>query len=320
MDFRTIVKLPEERLQLTPASKVLLIGSCFTDHIGRYMTDALPRGAVDVNPNGVLYNPGSIFTALNLLLDSSSSLEESSFFEGRDGMWRNWLYAGEFAANTIEGCWNKIQERRLQAMQLLNEANALFITLSTDHCYYLQPDCARTSLVANCHKEPSKRFTEAALPFTEILKEGNALLEQIHQRLPHLKVVFTVSPYRYRKYGLHESQVSKARLMHAIDELCASHDNAIYFPAYEIIIDELRDYRFYNADMLHPSEQAVAYVWERFQEWAFTPELQEYADEKAALIRDFDHRPLHPDSEAARQFFEKREQKREKFIKKWGCL
>ena len=320
MEFRTIVHLPEQQIQLTPASKVLLIGSCFTDHVGRFMAETLPEGSVDVNPNGVLYNPGSIFTALHLLLDPLSGLEENTFFEGCDGMWRNWLYAGEFAANTIEACWNNIQERRHQGHRLLQEADALFITFSTDRCYYLQPDCARTSLVANCHKEPARRFTEATLPFSTILEEGNALLLELQQRFPKLKVVFTLSPYRYRKYGLHESQVSKSRLMHAIDELCLHHPNALYFPAYEIIIDELRDYRFYNPDMLHPSEQAVSYVWERFREWSFTPELCAYADEKSALIRDYQHRPLHPESEAARRFFAQREKKKENFIKKWGKL
>ena len=320
MEFRTIVNLPAQRLSLTPASRVLLIGSCFTDHIGHHMSQALPAEQVVVNPNGVLYNPGSIFTALHHLLEPTSPLAENTFFEGKDGLWRNWLYAGDFAANSKTECTATIEARRQQAAALLKEADALFITLSTDHCYFLQPDCSRSSLVANCHKEPARRFTEAALPFSTILEEGNALLQQLSKLNPLLKIVFTLSPYRYRKYGLHESQVSKARLMHAIDELCLHNDNTLYFPAYEIIMDELRDYRFYASDMLHPSDQAVDYVWERFQEWAFTPALTDYAREKAALLRDYEHRPLHPDSEAAQQFFKQREKKKEIFIQKWGKL
>ena len=319
MEFRTIVDLPSERLQLLPASHVLLIGSCFTDHIGRHMAESLPEGHTEVNPNGVLYNPGSIFTALRLLLHEHDD-EGTMYFEGRDGLWRNWLYAGEFAANTQEACRELILQRRHQAREVLHQADALFMTLSTDHCYFLSPDCTRHSLVANCHKEPSRLFTEAPLPFSTMLEEGDELLRDLQEKYPQLKVVFTLSPYRYRKYGLHESQVSKARLLHAIDEWCASHANALYFPAYEIVMDELRDYRFYAADMLHPSDQAVDYVWERFQEWAFTPELRRYASEKAALLRDFAHRPLHPESEAARQFFAQREKKKENFIKTWGRL
>ena len=320
MEFRTIVNLPNRSLALTPDSRILLIGSCFTDHIGRHISEALPENHVEVNPNGVLYNPGSIFTALQLLLTPATPLPKSTFFEGRDGLWRNWWYAGEFAANSLTECQENIEKRRQTAATLLRRADALFITLSTDHCYYLQPDCARTSLVANCHKEPSCIFTEAALPFSTILEEGQQLLQQLHEQQPQLQVVFTLSPYRYRKYGLHESQISKARLMHAIDELCQHNDQALYFPAYEILMDELRDYRFYAPDMLHPSDQAVDYVWERFQEWAFTPQLREYAQEKAALLRDFEHRPLHPESEAAQKFFKQREKKKETFIQKWGML
>ena len=320
MEFRTTVHLPSERLQLLPSSHILLIGSCFTDHIGRHMTESLPAGNVEVNPNGVLYNPGSIFTALRLLLNADGEDDRTMFFEGRDGLWRNWLYAGEFAAATREECETLILQRRHQAREVLRQADALFITLSTDHCYYLSPDCSRHSLVANCHKEPSRLFTEAPLPFSALLEEGHALLSLLREKFPQMKVVFTLSPYRYRKYGLHESQVSKARLLHAIDEWCATQPNTLYFPAYEIVIDELRDYRFYAADMLHPSDQAVDYVWERFQEWAFSPELKQYASEKAALLRDFAHRPLHPESEAAKQFFAQREKKKENFIKTWGSF
>ena len=320
MEFHTLVQLPSERLQLRPSSHVLLIGSCFTDHIGQHMAESLPEGHTEVNPNGVLYNPGSIFTALHLLLEPDLEDDRSMYFEGRDGLWRNWLYSGEFAANSQEECQKQILQRRHQARELLHQADALFITLSTDHCYFLSTDCQRNSLVANCHKEPSRRFTEAALPFSILLEEGNALLKELKERFPQMKVVFTLSPYRYRKYGLHESQVSKARLLHAIDEWCTAHDNALYFPAYEIVMDELRDYRFYAADMLHPSDQAVDYIWERFQEWAFTPELKRYATEKAALLRDFAHRPLHPESEAAKQFFAQREKRKENFIKTWGIF
>lgn len=320
MEFRTTVQLPEESLQLTPTSHVLLIGSCFTDHIGRHMTESLPSGHTEINPNGVLYNPGSIFTALRLLLHSEDGFEKTKYFKGRDGLWRNWLYSGDFAANSLEECQSLIEQRQAQARLVLRQADALFITLSTDHCYFLSSDCQRDSLVANCHKEPSRLFTEAALPFSTMMKEGNEMLSYLQREYPEMKIIFTLSPYRYRKYGLHESQVSKARLLHAIDEWCNTYSNAFYFPAYEIVVDELRDYRFYAADMLHPSDQAVDYVWERFQEWAFTPQLQQYASEKQALLREFAHRPLHPDSEAAQQFFAQREKKKENFIKNWGTF
>lgn len=318
MEFRTIVNLPSEVLKLTPASHVVLAGSCFTEHIGRRMSDALPKGHVVINPNGVLYNPGSVFTALYYLLHPEQPLPEESYFEGRDGLWRNWFFSGDFAAETLEECRQRIEESQEVARKVLFQADALFLTLSTDHCYFLHPDCPRESLVANCHKMPSRLFSEAILPFPAIVEEGNELLALLGDRCPRLQVIFTLSPYRYRKYGLHESQVSKARLMHAIDELCRQNDNACYFPTYEILNDELRDYRFYAPDMVHPSEQATDYVWERFREWAFTPQLEEYAHEKAALIRDFAHRPIHPTSGAAQLFLLQREKRKAAFLQKWG--
>lgn len=317
MEFRTIVNLPEKRLQLTPSSKVLLLGSCFTEHIGQHMTEALPSGHADSNPYGILYNPGSIFTALQDLIFPEIPLPDDTFFAGKDGWWHNWRCSGDLSAANREECEARITKRRQAGAQLLRDADALFITFSTDHCYYLLPDCRRSSLVANCHKEPSRRFTEADFPFSALLEEGRALLRQLQESLPKLTVVFTLSPYRYRKYGLHESQLSKARLLHAIDLLCQEQCNALYFPAYEIVVDELRDYRFYAPDMLHPSEQATDYVWERFREWAFSPQLQAFAQEKAALVRDFKHRPLHPESEAAARFLQQREARKQAFLEKW---
>lgn len=317
MEFRTIVQLPARRLQLTPTSRVVLIGSCFAEHIGRRMAGSLPAGHVAVNPNGVLYNPGSIFTAIRLLLGHTEDCRHDPLFEGPDGLWRHWLYAGEFAAATREACLEGILQRRKEAQNVLNQAEALFITLSTDQGYFLSPDCSRSLLVANCHKQPQQRFTSATLPFDALLDEGNALLNELAEQFPALQIIFTVSPYRYRKYGLHESQLSKARLLHAIDLWCAEHSNAGYFPAYEIVVDELRDYRFYAPDMLHPSDQAVDYVWERFREWAFTPLLCQYADEQGALLRDFAHRPLHPESDSARRFAHQCEKRKAAFLHKW---
>ena len=309
MDFRIKTELPAEGPRLRPESRVMLMGSCFAEHVGLRMAGAGLRA--EVNPFGVLYNPESLRMALTTLLDGLPS--EGVFFEGRDGLWHSWLHSGAFSAPSREACRRAVTERLDAAARALGTADVLFVTFGTADVYTL----ADGRTVANCHKQPQQRFTSATLPFDALLDEGNALLNELAEQFPALQIIFTVSPYRYRKYGLHESQLSKARLLHAIDLWCAEHSNAGYFPAYEIVVDELRDYRFYAPDMLHPSDQAVDYVWERFREWAFTPLLCQYADEQGALLRDFAHRPLHPESDSARRFARQCEERKAAFLHKW---
>ena len=274
----------------------------------------MPSGHCAVNPSGVVYNPESVAVAVEMMMDGTEPLS-GKYFIAADGSWRNWLCSGEYAAPTEESCRHCIEQSFKRGAAVMAGANVLFITLSTDHGYYLNEGCF---VVANCHKMPQRMYSERPIPFEQMLQRWNGLLDKIETWNPGMKVVFTISPYRYRKYGLTENQSSKAKLRFLIDTLLERHRQAVYFPAYEILIDELRDYRFYAPDMLHPSEQAVNYVWERFREWAFTVELQEFSTDKALILRDSSHRLLHPDSPDAIRFEQKRLQRVEAFRKKWG--
>lgn len=316
MNFRTIVKLDAGPVRLTPASRVVLLGSCFAAHVGDRLHAALPDGHVEANPFGVLYNPASIADSVELLLDDEATGCDC-LFEGRDGLWHSRRHAGDFSAETRGGCEDRIRQRLLPARGMLRAADLLCITFGTARAYRHR---ATGLVVANCHKEPAGDYEEFDLDVEDIVERWACLLERLSCVNPHLHVVFTVSPYRYAKYGLHGSQLSKARLMLAIDGICRRTACSSYFPAYELVVDDLRDYRFYDADMLHPSAQAVDYVWERFGEWAFAPELHEYAREKAALLRDEHHRMLRPDSEAARDFVLKREERKRRFEEKWNKI
>ena len=149
----------------------------------------------------------------------------------------------------------------------------------------------------------------------EIVSSWQALLSRLPERM---KVVFTVSPYRYAKYGMHGNRLSKATLLLAVDALCRADDRCLYFPAYEIVLDELRDYRFYAPDMLHVSEQGIDYVWERFRTWAFTEEMTTFAREWADIQKALAHRPLHPDSEAFRRFETATKERLRQFEARWG--
>ncbi|MDY3943626.1 MAG: GSCFA domain-containing protein [Alloprevotella sp.] len=291
MRFQTLVDLPPPAITLRPSSKVLFLGSCFATNVGERMAEALPH--VVVNPMGTLYNPSSIALALRLL--QKKEIPKTLLFEGGDGLWHSWAHASEVSDETQEACLARIHERWEQVD--LAQTEVLFVTFGTARVYTL---AATGQIVANCHKASSRLFCERDLSVEEMVEEWTELLSTLSE---NLKVVFTVSPYRYAKYGFHESQLSKARLLLAINELCHRHPQCHYFPAYEIVLDELRDYRFYASDMLHPTAQTADYIWERLQTWAFPEATQRFAKERMTLMKALQHRPRRMD-DAYQQFLQ----------------
>lgn len=318
MQLITPVALPSTAIRLTPRSVIMCAGSCFADHMGERLRQSLPPQAVCVNPSGVLYNPISLSLSLDAWMQPSPTLLDEGMFQAGDRQFRHWLFSTRFEAATPELLRPIITEAHQQAHSHLLRSQVLFITFSTDHVFFLQTPDGNELPVANCHKMPSRLFSEQVVSGQAMLERWQHTLRQLHVICPQLHVVFTLSPYRYVKHGLHQNALSKARLLLLIDALCETFPFVEYFPAYEIITDELRDYRFYAPDMLHPSEQAVDYVWERFRTHYFTPALSEFAHEQAQLLRDESHRPLHPESETYRLFQLRCQEKRIAFEQKWG--
>ena len=318
MQLITPVALPSTAIRLTPRSVVMCAGSCFADHMGERLRQSLPPQAVCVNPSGVLYNPISLSLSLDAWMQPSPTLLDEGMFQAGDRQFRHWLFSTRFEAATPELLRPIIKEAHQQAHSHLLRSQVLFITFSTDHVFFLQTPDGNELPVANCHKMPSRLFSEQVVSGQAMLERWQHTLRQLHVICPQLHVVFTLSPYRYVKHGLHQNALSKARLLLLIDALCETFPFVEYFPAYEIITDELRDYRFYAPDMLHPSEQAVDYVWERFRTHYFTPALSEFAHEQAQLLRDESHRPLHPESETYRLFQLRCQERRIAFEQKWG--
>ncbi len=316
MEFRTTVDLPPRCITLDISGTALLLGSCFAEHIGDHLADALPAGQVCVNPFGVLYNPLSIAQALDVLLDGRLP-ESSTLFQGRDGLWHSWLHSGAFSAATKDDCARKTSERFETAMQTLSHTELIVLTMGTAHAYR-RVDSGQ--IVANCHKEPQKSFTVTRIGINEATTALDTVFKKLHEHAPSAKVVLTVSPYRYVKLGMHGSTLDKAILHLTSEQLERQYAFVHYFPAFELVTDELRDYRFYDRDMLHPSEQAIDYVWERFRDWCFSPRLQDFADDKAALLRLERHRPLHEEGAAYAAFRCHTAQLRHKLLKKWGDL
>ena len=198
-----------------------------------------------------------------------------------------------------------------------NAVKTVFLTLGTNHVYRLKET---GEIVDNCEKRPATLFQEEELTVDECADYLQQAVDLIKDHCPEVRVVLTVSPIRYRKYGYHKSQLSKATLLLSIDKLL-HHTSDIshlhYFPAYEILMDELRDYRFYASDMLHPSEQAVDYVWERLVEWCFNDEAKAFMDEWRPLHQALHHRPLYPESDEYKQFMLQTQERLKEFQKKW---
>ena len=296
MPLMTPVVLPKQAPRIVPSTRFLLVGSCFATHIGAQLQRSGLQ--VEVNPFGVVYNPESIALALEAMLDER--LPDACFFEGRDNLWHSWLHASEFSAPDEATCRKRVGERFTEACGKLRQADVICFTFGTNRVY---EHAGR--VVGNCHKEPASQFVERSLTIQEIVERWHTLLERIRTVNPTAEIIFTVSPYRYAKYGMVENQRAKATLLLAIEELTRKMERVHYFPAYEILLDELRDYRFYASDMLHPSEVAVNYIWQRFTSWAFTPEALKFAQEWERTERDLAHRPLNPESDAHKAFLEK---------------
>lgn len=263
MEFRTIVDIPKSCFQIPPCEKMLLVGSCFADNLGRRFCEE--QFQATVNPFGVMYNPASILHTVH-----------------------------------------KAKEEK---------PNVAIFTLGTNHVYILKET---GEIVDNCAKRPQKLFEEKKLTVEECFDYLKQAVVELQTENVDVHVIVTVSPIRYRKYGYHESQLSKAILMLATDKLVKAFDGVVeYFPAYEIINDELRDYRFYKEDMLHPSDQAVEYIWQRFSEVYFGKETLNFLKEWKPIKEALGHKPFNPDSEEYKMFMTKTMLKVEALSKKY---
>ena len=295
MNFRTQVELPERETEIRHSERIMLFGSCFAENIGNLLKENKFR--CDVNPFGVLYNPLSIANALNQILEGKEYEEEDLFFSG--GLWHSWMHHSDFSAPSQEEALALINFRLAKAKDNLAKADWLVITWGTAYVYIHQE---MQKVVGNCHKQPDKTFRRLMLNAVAFVEECRGVLKKCREVNPNLKVLFTVSPIRHAKDGMHGNQLSKATLLLAIDEICRTCPDCFYFPSYEIIMDELRDYRFYADDMIHLSSKSVEYIWECFCQCYFSKETQAVMKEWAEVKRALDHKPFRPNSDAYRAF------------------
>ena len=296
MDFQTKVELPAGLPPVSHAERILLMGSCFAENMGRLLAENKFR--VDMNPFGILYNPLSVSTALVEILKGKVYQEKDLFLYKE--CWHSPMHHGLFSASSPEEVLEKINTRLSQAHRSVHELDWLMLTFGTAYVYEQKET---RQVVSNCHKLPESCFNRRILSVDEIVNEYTSLITSMVARNSHLKVLFTVSPIRHIRDGMHANQLSKSTLLLAIDRLQQLFpDHVFYFPSYEIVMDELRDYRFYDAGMTHPNEQAIRYIWERFSEACFSEETQTLNREWERLEKALNHRPLTPDKDAFRDF------------------
>lgn len=274
----------------------VFLGSCFAEHVGGRFQSCHLRTVV--NPLGVLYNAKSIARVLSLASQPEEGKPRTcghDFIQG-DDLWHTWLGDTSLSRTSKD----ESREATEQALSVLHEsllhADNLFLTLGTTR-YYVENE--NGDVVANCHRLPSTMFRESEMSVQEVVDCLYEVLLPLHEVNQRLQVIFTVSPYRYRKYGFHESQLAKARLLLAVDELVHRFPQWMcYFPAYELLMDELRDYRFYAEDMLHPSEQAVQYIWQRMSDTWLADDTRAFLQRWEPLSRALQHRPLNVENPA----------------------
>ena len=281
MKLYTSVDIVPAVRQIGYGDKILLLGSCFADNMGAKFSEHYFQATV--NPFGTLYNPASIAAAITNV--GNSQLVE------HNGLWHSMMHHGAFSDKDKEQLIARCEQSRALLQRALMEASTVVVTFGTAWVYEMEG-----KVVANCHKLPANRFTRRCLTVNEIVE----MWQPIVASMPDKHWIFTVSPIRHVKDGLHANQISKAILLQAVDQLGQS-----YFPSYEIMMDELRDYRFYAEDMVHPSAVAVEYIWQRFVDTYTNKDTQKEMRVLNQLWRDNQHRMLHPDTDEARTFLQR---------------
>ncbi|MCE5173857.1 MAG: GSCFA domain-containing protein [Bacteroidales bacterium] len=298
MEFRTAIPVQIADFHLAHTDKMMILGSCFAENIGLMLKESGFR--VSLNPFGVLYNPASVGTALQRLWQDQSFREEE--LVEHDGFYHSFSHHSSFSGTDPKSTLEKINTAFNQAVVDLKDATCLIITFGTSWVYTLP---STDQIVANCHKMPEENFLRRRLTVHEIEYFYIELLEMLFQEKPDLKVLFTVSPIRHMKDGVHENTLSKATLHLAIEGLCESFDHVFYFPAYELLMDDLRDYRFYAEDMVHPSAIAQRYIWDYFSDTCFTKSTKDIVHQVQQIRKAMEHKPFHPEDEAYKRFAKK---------------
>lgn len=297
MQLNLTLDIPPLPRPIIYTDKVLLIGSCFTEH----MSDRLAQHKFSVlsNSHGILFNPLSVAHSLNSYLNDKRYTKEDLFYLNE--LWNSWDHHTRFSNIDQQAALDSINTSQQEVSAFIKDTDWVMITLGSAYQYYLK-DSHRP--VANNHRAPAQWFEKKLLGIEEIVTALAQTLEKLFAINPYVQVLFTISPVRHIRDGVVNNNRSKARLIDAVHTLCERFDKTYYFPAYEILIDILRDYRFYDIDFVHPNYLATSYVWEQFLKACIAPDTQKVMQEVQEIVTARSHRPRFPQTEGHRKFME----------------
>ena len=295
--FRTEIKEFDTNFSISLTDPILSMGSCFANDIGLQLK--AHKFQTQINPGGILFNPLSLFEVLDFALDARDYPEAS--FVRSQSRYLNYKLHSQINAASEDEMMAKTQANNVMAVDYLNKSKLIIFTFGTAWVYRL---ASNGMLVANCHKVPQSEFTKHLLTVEEITTAFNALKEKIEAIQPDVKFLLTVSPVRHVKDSIPLNSVSKSVLRLACHELSQQSDNVGYFPSYEIMMDDLRDYRFYAKDLIHPNEQAVEYIWNSFAKQLFDKSTYAFVEEWSKVVSALNHKPFHPQSTEHQRFLQ----------------
>jgi hypothetical protein len=303
MQFQMPIQIKSPETRVDYRDKIMLTGSCFTEHIGNSLSEL--KFSVLQNPNGILFDPRSVCNSLISYIDNKLYKKEDLF--PLNEVWNSWEHHSRFSNIDANECLRTINHAQQQAHDFLKKADWLIITLGSSFSYRLTDDAEKAGSlkgdgVANCHRAPSQWFNKYLLETDETI----ALIDSAYHRLiqfnPKLKIIFTISPVRHIRDGVIENNRSKARLIEAVHQMVNKFPGLYYFPAYELVIDVLRDYRFYDIDMVHPNYPATEFVMEKFREYFIDENSQQLMEEVRKIVIARKHKPFQPHTNAHKAF------------------
>ncbi|MEO7308135.1 MAG: GSCFA domain-containing protein, partial [Ferruginibacter sp.] len=306
MDFHLEFSPKPFDVKINHRHNLLLIGSCFTEQIGTKLANH--KFAVLDNPNGILFNPVSITRSISSYIDNKQYNESDLFYQNE--CWNSWEHHSRFSKPGVTECLNGINESQSKANTFLKNADWLLITIGSAFVYQTSPltplleERGNATVVANCHKVSTDKFVKRLLTTDEVVSDLQNVLTKAVTFNPGLKIIFTISPVRHLRDGFVENNRSKATLIQSVQRLVETNNNCFYFPAYELIIDDLRDYRFFAEDMVHPNYAATNYVWEKFIATCIDEPSQQLMKEIAVIVAAKNHKPFNPTSEQHKKFLQ----------------
>jgi hypothetical protein len=294
-------------------SKIILLGSCFSDNIGQKLS--YHKFESILNPFGILFHPKAIESVIKNALCKKKYTEKDVFFLNE--RWQSFEAHSKLSSSSKEEIIEQLNKASVSINKAVKNSTHFIITLGTSWVYRFNES---GEIVANCHKVSQNKFKKELLSVAEINKSLSLIISLIKEINPSISFIFTVSPVRHLKDGVIENQQSKSHLISALHQIIPIHKNSFYFPSYEVMMDELRDYRFYKEDMIHPNQIAINYIWEKFYENWLSDEALELKKEVIKIQRGLEHKPFNPNSESHQQFLSSLQEKIKTLKKKYSHI